>query len=221
MQKTGRSAIDDSTSEWIIGSDEAGYGTWAGDLFVAGVAVRRDWNDPNVTDSKKLSDKARRAIVRQYKTQVFWVLSRTSPKKIDDLGVWAAVIRAHNEVHAKLAQSLPSSESALHVVDGLENARSLLRAEIEPLTRADRIVPAVALASCFAKVAQCVAMDRAHAEYPQYGFDTSRGYGTPAHQEALRSHGICPLHRQSYRPIRKVLEGRSSRSLTLDFEDDA
>ncbi len=201
--RTGNTRIDTSQAPWVIGSDEAGYGTWAGPLVVVACAVLRDWSDPEVADSKKLSDRARVAVVRRHREKVLWSIRAVPPTIIDTLGVWKALIRAHNEVHQDLVKRIEGE--ALHIVDGLANAGALLDSHLVPLPKADDKVPAVSLASCFAKVVQCELMDAAHKQYPQYGFKNHRGYGVPEHQAALKKHGVCPLHRKSYRPVQKYL----------------
>lgn len=202
--------LEGATAEWIAGSDEAGYGTLAGDLVVVGVAVRRLWSDPEVADSKEVPDVTRRNLVRRYRgdPEVHWVARCTTPQVIDRVGVWACLIKSHNEVHEALEAKLKARNhwgSTLHIVDGLENARARLNAPIIPLSKADRYVAAVSLASCFAKVLQCELMDLAAKRFPEYGFEHHRGYDTRKHREALTRLGITPIHRTSYRTIRDLI----------------
>ncbi len=192
---------------WAIGSDEAGYGTWAGDLCVAAVAVPQGWSDPKVTDSKKMSDTTRDAVVALYKGKIPWAIHRTSPAQIDALGVFKALLHAHREVHQALYEKVmasPGVSVASRVVDGLENARKALPG-LTPMNKADLKVPAVSLASCFAKVLQCLLMDLAEQQYPGYAFGRHRGYGTPQHLAALNRQGVCPIHRKSYGPVKAIL----------------
>ena len=199
-----------AAADWVIGSDEAGYGTWAGDLIVCGIAVAKDWSDSRVTDSKSLTDRARREVVMTYKssTRILKVIHRTSPREVDERGVWASAISAHNEVHRALEEKLRAVQPGVafvHVVDGFENARSKLDARITPIAKADTFVPAVSLASCFAKVVQCELMNRAAERFPGYGFESHRGYGTPQHRKAIEALGVVDIHRRSYRPIRELI----------------
>lgn len=196
---------------WIVGSDEAGFGTWAGDLIVAAVAVPSDWSDSAVKDSKQMGNHDHRvAAVQKYKNheEVLWTLHRTPPDQIDSVGLRESCIRAHIEVHAQLRNRLRARDvtDPRHIVDGFENASARFRAQgIMPLNKADTKVPAVSLASCFAKVAQCQLMDRLHEQYPLYGFNSHRGYHAPAHVQALETHGVLPVHRKSYGPIKRLL----------------
>lgn len=210
----GRVRIAESGADWVVGSDESGFGTWAGDLIICGIAVRRDWSDPSVTDSKALSDAARRCIVRRYREahEVYRIVHRTPPSQIDEVGVWVAAICAHNSVHEALEQRLCAVDpygSRIHIVDGFENAGRDLHPRILPLSKADTFVPAVSLASCFAKVVQCELMNRAAQIYPGYGFERNCGYGTPEHQRALAELGVLEIHRRSYRPIRDLISNGS------------
>lgn len=207
-------------AEWIVGTDEAGYGTLAGDLIVAGVAVRRTWSDPEVGDSKSLSDETRRNLVRRYRAapDVYWIVRKTSPDAIDRHGVWSSLLKSHNDVHEVLAAKLEAADqggSTLHIVDGLENARAHLDGAITPLAKADEHVPAVSLASCFAKVLQCELMVRASRRFPGYGFESHHGYDTRKHREALVRLGVTPIHRKSYRTIR-TLSDRMTPLLGVD-----
>jgi ribonuclease HII len=81
------------------------------------------------------------------------------------------------------------------------------RIEQTALIRGDRRCRSIAAASVIAKVARDRRMDRYHVAYPEYGFDRNRGYPTPDHLEALERAGICPLHRRSFAPVRRVIEG--------------
>lgn len=200
--------------EWVIGSDEAGYGTWAGDLIVCAVAVPKTWADSSVTDSKDLTDRARREIVQRYRgsPDVLRVIHRTSPREIDRAGVWSAVISSHNEAHRALEEKLQAVHPGVtfvHIADGFENAHLRLDARIVPVVKADTFIPAVSLASCFAKVVQCELMQRAAEVYPGYGFEKHHGYGTKQHRRALAVLGVLDIHRKSYRPIRELISDGS------------
>jgi ribonuclease HII len=133
-----------------------------------------------------------------------WEKVLVFPQEIDEKGVWTSVIQAHNCVHQALAKRVEGT--VLHIVDGLENAKRLLMPGLVPLSKADVYIPAVSLASCFAKTIQCVLMDKAEKDFPGYGFGTHRGYGTPQHKAALETLGICPIHRKSYGPVKSLLQ---------------
>ena len=73
----------------------------------------------------------------------------------------------------------------------------------EPIVRGDKLIPAISAASILAKVCRDRLMRRWHRRYPLYGFDTNKGYPTPAHLEALSRFGPCPIHRRSFEPVRR------------------
>jgi ribonuclease HII len=75
------------------------------------------------------------------------------------------------------------------------------------LTKADALVPAVSAASVVAKVHRDEFMREQAANYAGYGFETNMGYGTKRHMHGLRTRGVCPLHRRSYRPVKPFLVG--------------
>lgn len=196
MNPTGDPRIDESTHSVIVGTDEAGFGAWAGPLVVAAAAVPRDWVDPRVKDSKKLSERQREALYEEFSKSdqfpISWVI--VEPAEIDEKGVWNCLIRAHAEAAKGTLWRL--AYEPLHVVDGkipVEGGISL--------PKADNLVPAVALASVFAKVTRDRIMVELDKKYPGYDFAKSRGYGVPKHQLGLKELGPCPVHRRSYGPV--------------------
>ena len=78
--------------------------------------------------------------------------------------------------------------------------------DVETVVRGDDLVPAISAASILAKVCRDRLMRRWHRRFPHYGFDRHKGYPTPAHLCALAAHGPCAIHRQSFGPVRSVIE---------------
>lgn len=76
---------------------------------------------------------------------------------------------------------------------------------VEAVIQGDARVPSISAASVLAKVHRDSLMDELHEKYPAYGFSSHKGYGTEAHMEAIRTHGVCPQHRRSFGPIREIL----------------
>jgi len=205
---TGVPAIDESTAEWCIGSDEVGYGAWAGPLIVCAVAVKRTWSDKSVGDSKKLSPTKRRRAYERWTmvTPVAHHLVTAEPGRIDELGVWQALLAAHRKAIEGVRQKV--SGTALIVIDGFKDGADPIGVPgAVSLPRADDLVPAVSLASIIAKVTRDELMVREARNHPGYGFSRNMGYGTPEHQDGLKRLGPCPLHRRSYAPISGFLDG--------------
>lgn len=201
--QTGNPRIDSSSAALIVASDEVGYGAWAGPLLVVAVCVPRDWKPPTgLTDSKKLSESSRRALVQ--------VLLRDpdlrdwsvfiQPKQIDEVGVYRANIAAHQAAHRHLSHD--QLLSCLHVADGNLD----LGPDIVSLPKADALVPAVSAASVIAKHARDLLMTSVDEKYPGYGFAGHKGYGVPVHQEALSRLGPCEIHRMSYGPVKAAVK---------------
>jgi ribonuclease HII len=205
------------TERWTIGSDEAGYGTWAGDLVVAATALPETWNDAKVTDSKKLSESRRRAAVSKYRKSVPWAIRKVTPEELDEGGVWNCLVQAHadvqNELRARLLEDGVEPSAIRQVVDGLENAHmlgQLCTGVVKCMARADQTVPAVSLASCFAKTEQVKAMQELSLQHPKYLFADHCGYGTPAHKKVLDLYGpLKGVHRFSYSSIKKLAEDKT------------
>lgn len=190
-------------ADYVCGSDETGYGSWAGPLLVVSVRVPRHWQGPpGLTDSKKLTPAKREALAErligdpQVMIRRVWYLA----PEIDRVGVYRACIEAHQIVH--------EGTTGLHIADGNLD----LGPHIVSLPKADLLIPAVSAASVIAKVARDREMTTLGAAHPGYGFPEHKGYGTPAHQEALTKLGPCKIHRRSYAPVQQALQAAEARA---------
>lgn len=203
--ETGVPEIDNCTADYIIGSDECGYGAWAGPLVVCAAIISREWPlAATVTDSKKLSHTRRVALSKKILGSALCHIIQVSAEDVDEQGVYKALLDAHTRaiqgVRAKHeAQGCLGTD--LVVVDGtlpIEGAISL--------PKADGLIPAVSAASIVGKVFRDIQMEKLAEEYPGYGLEKHKGYGVPAHLTALEKLGPCDIHRKSYAPIRRLLE---------------
>ena len=176
----------------LCGIDEAGRGPLAGPLVMAGVILTEKVE--GLMDSKKLSEKRRETLypkiiaASQYHIVVF------SHTEIDEKGISECL-------HDGLEQIKTSLSESNYLFDG----NSTFGVEgIETMVKADAKVPEVSAASILAKVTRDRMMHEYAVHYPEYGFERHKGYGTPAHVEAMRQHGRCAIHRQTFRV--KVLD---------------
>lgn len=203
---------------FVCGSDECGYGSWAGPLIACAAIVPVGWALPGVTDSKKLTKKKREAL---YGTLLGLPhgIQAISADEIDHMGMAAAWEKAHLGAIEKAlfdASRDLKGEKPLIIIDGVKPVKGALA-----VPKADLLIPAVSAASIIGKVYRDRLMVGEGRLYPKYGFDRNSGYGTKQHQEALKAHGVTPIHRKSYRPIRDLLEpqGPVEKPLPQDLVD--
>jgi len=201
----------------IIGSDEVGYGAWAGPLVVCAVAVPTDWRGPDgLNDSKEFksaAEKAKRLLLYAALQHLPMSIVGIESAVIDKFGVGEALIVAHEYALKQMLERFPDAEV---IVDGSRPIPGIPQARCIP--KADATYPVVMAASIIAKVNRDLIMQEYHRQYPHYGFDTNVGYGQKRgkHADGLKTHGVCPIHRRSYQPIKNALF--AARQLGL-FED--
>lgn len=196
---------------WVVGSDECGYGAWAGPLVVCAVAVPVGWvGPPELNDSKQLTP-AQRAVLYGELQDLTMFIAGVESADIDKYGVKASLVTAHAHALLRVLEKYPDAEV---IVDGIVRIPQVPQARCVP--KADSIYPAVMAASIIAKVNRDFVMRQYHKEYPHYGFDSNVGYGggkNHAHTLGLAKHGVCPLHRRSYAPIKAALAAQRQTNL--------
>ena len=179
----------------VAGVDEAGRGCLAGPVVAAAVIVDPRIAVPGVDDSKRLSATLReRLAVAIRRSSIAWSVAQVSPQTIDRINILEATRRA---MRRALKTLKPAPDCAL--VDAVPLAR--VPFPCFPLVRGDNLSYAVACASILAKVTRDRMMLDLHRRYPQYGFDSHKGYGAWQHREALRHHGPTPIHRLTFRSV--------------------
>lgn len=176
----------------ICGVDEAGRGPLAGPVCAAAVILPRDLVIPGMDDSKKLSDKKRRELFPLIKEQaIAYGVGLASHEEIDTVNIlqatYLAMERALSELRVK---------PDLALIDG--NRAKDFGVPAETVIKGDSLSMSIAAASVLAKVTRDDLMLQMAEEYPGYGFDIHKGYGTKAHYEALTQYGPCPIHRMSF-----------------------
>jgi ribonuclease HII len=189
----------------ICGVDEAGRGPLAGAVYAAAVILDPARPIPGINDSKKLSEKKRDQLAIEIKRHALaWAIASSSVEEIDEINILQASLLAMKRAVESL-QQVPD----MIQVDGLHCPCVSMPAEA--IVQGDSKVTAIAAASILAKTARDAEMMQLHEIYPQYDFARHKGYPTTYHMECLILHGVSPVHRRSYAPIRKLLalDGRS------------
>ena len=183
----------------VAGVDEAGRGPLAGPVVAAAVILDERQPIQGLADSKKLSAKRREALFDEIRAKVLCCsIAQASVEEIDALNILQATLLAMRR--AVLGLRLPPK---LVLVDG--NRLPVLDIRSEAIVKGDEKVPCISAASILAKVTRDRWCKQYHVEFPQYGFDQHKGYGTAEHLAALRQNGACPQHRKTFRPVREVL----------------
>lgn len=185
----------------IVGVDEAGRGAWAGPLYAGAVVIAPENAEHfiDVTDSKKLSAQKREelfAIITKNSTA--WAVGFVTAEEIDTLGLTKANQTACERAIAGLSHT---PDYAL-----LDGRLEVSQIPFESIVKGDSLSFSIAAASILAKVSRDHEMLNYHLQYPEYCFNEHVGYGTKKHQEALAQHGVLPIHRKSYAPIRALLQ---------------
>lgn len=182
----------------LIGLDEAGRGSWAGPITVAGVILPTDYYNPAIKDSKLLTSKKREDLVTiiteiAIKYEVIFISAQT----VDKINPKQATIKGFKKILARL-----QNQNYVALVDG-ENLSSVNCFQI---IKGDQKSQSIAAASILAKVYRDRYLIELSKDYPQFKFAKNKGYGTRDHWKALEIHGPCPHHRYSYKPIIDALQ---------------
>lgn len=176
----------------ICGVDEAGRGPLAGPVCAAAVILPEHLEIPGLTDSKKLTDKKRRALFPVIQEQaIAFGIGFASEQEIDEINILQATFLA-----MKRAMEQLKVRPDLALIDG--NRETDIGLPVRTVIKGDSLSLNIAAASVLAKVSRDDVMLRLAETYPAYGFDIHKGYGTRAHYEALEKFGPCPIHRKSF-----------------------
>ena len=185
----------------IAGVDEAGRGPLAGPVSAAAVILPEKFEHPVLNDSKQLSEARREELYEEIvggeMGVVAWSSAQASVEEIDSMNILQAT-------HLAMARA----------VGGLDEQPDLVLVDGRPVKdfpyshlgviKGDGKSLSIAAASIIAKVERDRLMVACAAEFPQYGFEQHKGYGTKQHLEALEKHGACPIHRKTFAPVARV-----------------
>ena len=176
----------------ICGVDEAGRGPLAGPVCAAAVVLPKGLEIPGLTDSKKLTDKKRRELFPIIQEQaIAYGIGLASHEEIDEINILQATYLA---MERALAQLHTKPDIAL----GDGNRAKDFGLPVRTVVKGDSLSANIAAASVLAKVTRDNLMLELAQQYPEYGFEVHKGYGTKAHYEALRQYGASPIHRVTF-----------------------
>lgn len=189
----------DRVNELICGVDEAGRGPLAGPVFAAAVILDPAHPIDGLRDSKKLSETRRNALAGEIRSHALsWSVAQASVAEIDELNILQASLLAMRRAIDGL-QRRPT----LALIDG--NRCPVIALRCDAVIQGDDRVAEISAASILAKTARDAALVALHLAYPHYAFDQHKGYPTALHLARLRLHGVSPVHRQTYAPVRNLM----------------
>ncbi|MDP2741817.1 MAG: ribonuclease HII [bacterium] len=192
--------------KYVVGLDEAGRGPLAGPVTATAVVINSKFKiiDSGVNDSKKLTPKKREEIYNFFKEHpnVKWGIGVVSEKVIDKINILEATKLAIKKAIKDLEKKIDITVGGFLILDGNFAVNSDIPQK--SIIKADQKVFSCALASIFAKVRRDRMMEKYHKQYPQYGFNKHKGYGTAYHFKMIEKYGPCKIHRKTFYPINNL-----------------
>lgn len=187
----------------ICGVDEAGRGPLAGAVYAAAVILNPNRPIHGLADSKKLTEKKRDALAIEIKQHsLAWAIASSSVEEIDSINILQASLLAMKRALEAMQVQFGITPDLVQV-DG--NKCPKISLPCEAIVKGDSKVQAISAASILAKTARDAELYELDKQYPMYGFAQHKGYPTAAHMVLLQQHGVSPVHRRSYAPVRKLL----------------
>ena len=182
------------------GTDEAGRGCLAGPVTAAAVILPADFNEPLLNDSKKLTEKQRfylRPIIEKH--AVAFAVAHCTPKKVDEINILNAAIKAMHKAIQKL------KPTPIHILVDGNRFHPFKKIPHQCIIKGDGKYQNIAAASILAKTYRddlMLALDKKH---PKYDWKNNKGYPTKKHREAIRANGITSHHRKTFRLLTEQL----------------
>lgn len=185
----------------VAGCDEAGRGPLAGPVVAACVVLPAACDHSLFVDSKTLSHHRRIALKNHlHELDVDFGLGIVSERQIDQINILQASLLAMQQAVANLSSRTPD----FLLIDGTFTLP--LNTAQAPLVKGESKSSSIAAASILAKVERDRIMGEWHQHYPAYNFQQNKGYPTREHRLAIERHGICPLHRKTFKGVREYVE---------------
>jgi len=175
------------------GCDEAGRGCYAGPVFAAAVILPKDFHHPLLNDSKQVKEKDRNALRQLIEANaISYGVAMLDNCAIDTSNILKASFKAMN-----LAIDQLKPKPQLLLIDG-NRFTPYKKTPHHCIVKGDGKFAAIAAASILAKTYRDAYMQTLHLEFPQYGWDNNKGYGTLTHRKAIEQYGLCKYHRKSF-----------------------
>ncbi len=182
---------------YVAGIDEAGRGPLAGPVAASAVILPATFQDDRITDSKKLTHKKRDALFEVISENALAVgIGIVDHQQIDSLNILQASLLA-----MRIAVDNLQTEPDYLLIDGIFQIESHLPQEA--IKKGDSLSISIASASIIAKVTRDRMMLEYDDLYPEYGFAGHKGYPTKAHKAAISHHGVCPIHRKTFKGVKE------------------
>lgn len=188
-----------------IGVDEAGRGPLAGPVVAAAVVLGKEI-PTGLDDSKRLSAKRRAVLDIAIRQSCCWAVGIAQPQEIDRINILQATMLAMTRAVAALTDAM-AVETCQVLIDGNLTPHGRIndwRWPARAIIGGDGTEPAISAASIIAKEWRDRIMCEAAREFPHYGWERNKGYGSAEHMAALREHGPAPLHRRSFAPVAQL-----------------
>lgn len=185
----------------IIGVDEVGRGCLAGRVYAAAVILPQDFAADEITDSKLIPEERRTTIARSIRSAAHVCIAFAEVEEIDEINILKASLLAMKRAVEGLQVT-----SGTVLIDGNQKIPQL-SASFEQITiiKGDLRAKPIGAASIVAKVERDQEMIRLAQQYPQYGFDSHKGYASESHRKAIQEFGPCPVHRKTFGCVKEFV----------------
>jgi ribonuclease HII len=215
-QRQRETELRDAGYSRVAGVDEAGRGPLAGPVVAGAVVLPQDFKIQDfvlLNDSKQLGEAQREELFEKLVRVASWGVGVVEADTIDEINIrqasWLAMQRAVENLHGCIASTCTRASTCDYVlIDGLGYGPGPW--PYEAIVKGDGKELCISAASVIAKVWRDRLMLSYDQKFPAYGFARHKGYPTPAHMRALSEHGPCAIHRESFGPVRAVLDAPSA-----------
>ena len=204
---------ENKTRSFLIGTDEAGRGPAAGDVYAAAVCFIKPPCEllTELNDSKKISESKREELYELIKQNSIYAVCKSTVAQIEKMNILNASLDAMKRACCKVIKQLDSQDVEVFV-DGNKLIKNFNYPQ-KFIIKGDATSASIAAASILAKVERDRAMQRLHKKYPQYFWADNKGYLSKVHIEAIKTYGINEYHRKLF--VRKILEEQKASQLAL------